>query len=98
VVAFDVRLLKFSLITAKGRGTAALWFIFGQSIRAYFLVQPYISILNLFSQDCNLTTCFLDSAGNANPLNYYSFPYQLERLHSELDFNRGVALLHWIEA
>ena len=48
----------------------------------YFLVQPYISILNLFAQDCNLTTCFLDSAGNANPLNYYSFPYQLERLHS----------------
>ncbi|CAF2153335.1 unnamed protein product [Brassica napus] len=35
VVAFDVRLLEFSLITAKG--TAALWFIFGQSIPAYFL-------------------------------------------------------------
>lgn len=44
VVAFDVRLLEFSLITAKG--TAALWFIFGQSMPAYFLVKPYISILN----------------------------------------------------
>ena len=40
VVAFDVRLLEFSLITAKG--TAALWFIFGQSMPAYFLVKPYI--------------------------------------------------------
>ncbi|CDY35504.1 BnaA01g24080D [Brassica napus] len=83
VVAFDVRLLEFSLITAKG--TAALWFIFGQSIPAYFLDST--AIFN-HQPSCNRTTNLhvIDKyfrSGNANPLNYYSFPYQLERLHSD---------------
>ncbi|KAJ0264776.1 Uncharacterized protein HA466_0030690 [Hirschfeldia incana] len=65
VVAFDVRLLEFSLITAKG--TAALWFIFGQSMPAYFLlatqmlstVIPFPTNLNDFTQNLTLMGALL---------------------------------------
>ncbi|KAF8098693.1 hypothetical protein N665_0260s0003 [Sinapis alba] len=65
VVAFDVRLLEFSLITAKG--TAALWFIFGQSMPAYFLlatqmlstVIPFPTNLNDFTQNLTLVGALL---------------------------------------
>ncbi|KAG2317344.1 hypothetical protein Bca52824_020466 [Brassica carinata] len=65
VVAFDVRLLEFSLITAKG--TAALWFIFGQSIPAYFLLAtqilstiiPFPTNLNDFTQNLTLIGALL---------------------------------------
>lgn len=46
VVAFDVKLLEFSLISAKATG--ALWFIFGQSIPAYFLVKQHKSLSLIF--------------------------------------------------
>ncbi|CAN8258397.1 unnamed protein product [Cochlearia groenlandica] len=65
VVAFDVRLLEFSLIGAKG--TAALWFIFGQSIPAYFLlatqiisaVIPFPTNLTEFTQNLTLVGALL---------------------------------------
>ncbi|KAL1192723.1 hypothetical protein V5N11_002491 [Cardamine amara subsp. amara] len=65
VVAFDVRLLEFSLISAKA--TAALWFIFGQSIPAYFLlatqvlstVIPFPTNLNDFTQNLTLIGALL---------------------------------------
>ncbi|XP_010532626.1 PREDICTED: uncharacterized protein LOC104808611 [Tarenaya hassleriana] len=40
VVSFDVRLLEFTFISAKG--TAGLWFIFGGSIPAYFLLVTQV--------------------------------------------------------
>ncbi|XP_010488362.1 PREDICTED: uncharacterized protein LOC104766223 [Camelina sativa] len=65
VVAFDVRLLEFSLISAKA--TAALCFIFGQSIPAYFLlvtqmlstVVPFPTNLNDFTQNLTLIGALL---------------------------------------
>uniref|UniRef100_A0A1J3FXE1 Uncharacterized protein n=1 Tax=Noccaea caerulescens TaxID=107243 RepID=A0A1J3FXE1_NOCCA len=65
VVAFDVKLLEFSLISAKATG--ALWFIFGQSIPAYFLlvtqilstVIPFPTNLNDFTQNLTLIGALL---------------------------------------
>uniref|UniRef100_M4E4Q1 Uncharacterized protein n=1 Tax=Brassica campestris TaxID=3711 RepID=M4E4Q1_BRACM len=52
---------------SKGRGTAALWFIFGQSIRAYFLLAtqilstiiPFPTNLNDFTQNLTLIGALL---------------------------------------
>ncbi|VYS58333.1 unnamed protein product [Arabidopsis thaliana] len=80
VVAFDVRLIEFALISAKA--TAALWFIFGQSIPAYFLlatqifstVIPFPTNLNDFTQNLTLIGALLY---------YIGLKHTVDNLHDE---------------